>query len=135
MNAGFSVAVGGFAVKIGAPDLIAVPEGASPIGRHLLEKEYDGGLQGRAVGEMLTSGQPQAGEATYVAIESFAGMLDGRKGGFALAHFGQMHAGSEELRVSITPGSGTGELSGIHGELLIRREAGKHYYTLNYLIG
>lgn len=133
-SAGFAVAVGGFAVKIGAPERVPVPEGASPIGRHVLEKDYDGGLQGRAVGEMLTSGQPQAGEAAYVAIESFAGTLDGRTGGFALAHYGQMHAGSEELRVSITPGSGTGELAGISGELLIRRDAGKHEYTLNYRI-
>jgi hypothetical protein len=95
-SAGSVVAVGGFAVKIGSPDLIAVPEGASPVGRHL-----EGGLHGRAVGEMLTSGQPRAGE---------------------------------ELRASITPGSGTGELSRIRRERLIRHEAGKHYYTLNYVI-
>lgn len=133
-NADSSVATGEFAVKIGPPDLISVPDGASPIGRHGLEKEYRGDLQGRALGEMLTSGQPQAGEATYVAIESFVGSLDGRNGGFALAHFGRMHAGSEELRIDISPGSGTGELFGIRGELLIRREAGKHYYTLNYAI-
>lgn len=134
-SADSSVAVGEFDVKIGAPDMIPVPDGASPIGRHVLEKEYRGGLLGHATGEMLTSGQPKIGEATYVAIESFVGTLEGRKGGFALAHFGQMHAGGEELRISISPGSGTGELSGIQGELLIRRESGKPYYTLNYQIG
>jgi Protein of unknown function (DUF3224) len=51
--------------------------------------------------------------------------LDDRDGGFALIHFGQMHAGSEELRINITPGSGTGALAGIQGELLIRRDAGE----------
>jgi len=130
-----SIAVGEFDVKIGAPDLIPVPSDAPAIGRHTLEKEYHGDLKGRATGEMLTSGRPQAGEATYVAIESFVGTLAGRDGGFALAHFGQMSAGREELRISISPGSGTGELSGIQGELVIRREAGKHHYRLNYRIG
>jgi hypothetical protein len=134
-NAESLVAVGEFDVKIGAPDMIPVPTGASAVGRHALEKEYHGGLKGHAFGEMLTAGQPQLGEATYVALESFSGTLNGRVGGFALAHLGQMSAGSEELRISIAPGSGTGELAGIRGELLIRRESGTHHYTLNYRIG
>lgn len=127
-----SVAAGEFDVKIAAPHLIDVPPNASTIGRHVLEKTYHGALNGLAVGEMLTAGQPQQGQAMYVALESFEGTLDGRAGGFALAHFGEMDAGSEELRIRIVPGSGTGELSGIRGQMLIRREDGKHYYTLTY---
>ncbi|WP_175870642.1 DUF3224 domain-containing protein [Burkholderia sp. BCC0397] len=126
------VAVGKFDVKIAPPDMIAVPANASVIGRHVIEKAYRGGLKGRALEEMLTAGQPQQGEATYVALESFEGVLDGRYGGFALAHLGEMDAGCEALRIGIVPGSGTGELSGLRGQLLIRREAGKHYYTLTY---
>jgi hypothetical protein len=129
---GTSVAVGAFDVKVNAPEMIAVPEGASAIGRHLLEKTYHGALQGRSVGEMLSAGQPRSGEASYVAIESFSGTLDGRTGGFALAHLGTMHAGGESLQVTVVPGSGSGELTGITGELVIRRENGKHDYTLNY---
>ncbi|CAB3798128.1 DUF3224 domain-containing protein [Paraburkholderia fynbosensis] len=126
------VATGEFDVKIAPPHMIAVPANASAIGRHALEKAYRGGLNGRAQGEMLSAGQPQQGEATYVALESFDGTLDGKTGGFALAHLGEMDAGGEELRIGIVPGSGTGELAGIRGQLLIRREAGKHYYTLTY---
>jgi hypothetical protein len=126
------VAVGEFDVKIAAPEMIAVPANASAIGRHAIEKAYHGGLNGRALGEMLSAGQPQAGEATYVALESFEGTLDGKSGGFALAHSGEMDAGSEALRIGIVPGSGTGELAGIRGHLTIRREAGKHSYALTY---
>jgi hypothetical protein len=126
------VATGEFDVKIATPHMIVVPANASAIGRHVLEKTYHGGLNGRALGEMLTAGQPQQGQATYVALESFEGVLDGKAGGFALAHLGEMDAGSEALRIGIVPGSGTGELSAIRGQLLIRREAGKHYYTLTY---
>lgn len=57
---------------------------------------------------MLSAGEPQAGEAVYTALESFSGTLDGRSGGFALAHFGQVDAGVKELRIVIVPGSGTG---------------------------
>lgn len=123
---------GEFDVKIAPPEMIAVPVNASAIGRHVIEKAYHGGLKGAALGEMLTAGQPQRGEAAYVALESFEGALDGRSGGFALAHFGEMDGGSEELRIDIVPGSGTCELSGIRGQLSIRREGGKHYYTLTY---
>jgi hypothetical protein len=121
-------------VKIAPPHAIAVPANAPGVGRHVLEKAYHGGLNGLALGEMLTAGQLQQGQATYIALESFDGTLDGRSGGFALAHLGEMDAGSEEMRIGIVPGSGTGELSGIRGQLLIHREAGKHYYTLTYWI-
>lgn len=124
------VAEGEFDVKIEVPELIPVPTSASPIGRHVLRKVYDGGLKGQSTGEMLTAGQPQRGEAAYVALESFVGTLAGRAGGFALAHLGTMQAGDNALSIRIAPGSGTGELAGIRGEMLIRREAGKHYYTL-----
>jgi hypothetical protein len=127
-----SVATGDFDVKINAPEILSVPEGASPIGRHALEKTFHGGLQGRSVGEMLSAGQPRSGEASYVAIESFFGTLDGRPGGFALAHLGTMHAGGESLQISVVPGSGTGALAGIEGELTIQRHDGKHDYTLKY---
>jgi hypothetical protein len=126
------IATGEFDVKIAPPDMIPVPTNAPAIGRHILEKTYHGGLNGRSLGQMLSAGQLQQGQATYVALESFEGALDGRSGGFALAHFGEMDTGSEELRIRIVPGSGTGELSGIRGQLQIRREAGKHFYTLTY---
>lgn len=134
-NIGASVATGEFTVKIGAPVAVDVPAHASAIGRHTLEKDYRGALQGHARGEMLAAGQPSSGEAAYVAIESFVGSLDGRSGGFTLSHFGQMHAGDEVLRIRVVPGSGTGELAGIDGELAIRREPGKHSYTFSYRIG
>lgn len=133
-NTDRSIATGEFSVKIGAPAVIQLPTDASPIGRHTIEKEYQGHLQGSAFGEMLSAGQPQAGEAAYVAIESFFGTLDGRTGGFALSHSGRMHAGGETLHISVVPGPGTGELAGIQGELAIQRESGKHRYTFSYRI-
>lgn len=43
-----------------------------------------------------------------------------------------MQAGGQELRITIVPGSGTGALKGIRGELRLRIESGVHHYTLAY---
>ncbi|WP_016833669.1 DUF3224 domain-containing protein [Herbaspirillum lusitanum] len=123
---------GDFTVTIGPPSAVVSATSGPAIGRHVLVKQYHGPLQGDSQGEMLTAGRPAEGEASYVAIESVQGTLDGRTGGFALAHFGQMHAGGETLSVNVVPGSGTGELSGLMGELKIQRESGKHRYAFTY---
>lgn len=127
-----TIVTGEFSVRIGAPELPGVPAGAAALARLALEKEYRGPLQGHAAGEMLSVGQPASGEATYIALESFIGTLDGREGGFTLSHHGQMHAGKEALRVTVVPGSGSGELAGIVGEMEIRRDGGRHEYVLRY---
>jgi hypothetical protein len=102
------------------------------LGRFSLIKQYHGALEASSKGEMLTSGSPEVGSAGYVAIEEVSGSLDGRKGSFALQHWGTMQAGKFELRVEIVPGSGLGELAGISGVLTITMAAGKHSYALDY---
>jgi hypothetical protein len=116
---------GEFSVTIKPPVAVDADSQGPAIGRHVIVKEYQGALTGKSQGEMLTAGQP-------VAIESLHGTLDGRTGGFALAHFGQMHAGDSTLSVKVVPGSGTGDLAGLMGDLVIHRESGKHRYTLTY---
>ncbi|MEJ5999619.1 DUF3224 domain-containing protein [Paucibacter soli] len=126
-------ASGQFSVTIGAPEAMPVPAGGTPMFRRSLAKQYEGDMQGQAVGEMLAAGQPQAGAAAYTALESFVGRLQGRSGSFALAHLGLMMSdGQQDLRIAIVPGSGQGELLGISGELLLRIAAGVHHYELNY---
>ena len=106
----------------------------SSIGRYSLDKQYHGALAGSAKGEMLGAGNPATGTAGYVAMEQVSGTLDGRKGSFALQHFGTMQSGKLELRVTIVPGSGTGELHGIAGSMIIAMADGKHSYTLDYTL-
>lgn len=104
------------------------------LSRFSLIKQYHGALEAAAKGEMLTSGSPESGAAGYVAIEEVSGSLDGRKGSFALQHWGTMQPGKFELRVEIVPGSGLGELAGIAGTLIITNNAGKHAYALDYTL-
>lgn len=104
------------------------------IGRFSLVKQYHGGLEATAKGEMLGAGNPASGTAGYVAIEQVTGTLDGHTGSFALQHTGTMQGGNFKLSVEVVPGSGSGALTGIAGTLTIVIASGKHSYTFDYTL-
>lgn len=95
-------------------------------------KTWSGGMVGTSRGVMLSGGDPQQGEAGYVAIEVFNGSVDGLQGSLALQQFGTMHSGDYVLRYEIVPGSCTGELTGIVGSVDLTIADGLHRVTLRY---
>ncbi len=99
-----------------------------------IDKTFTGALEATSHGEMLSSGDPASGNAGYVAIERVTGRLDGRVGSFALMHLATMSTGvAPQLQVTVVPGSGTGDLSGIYGTMTIAVAAsGAHSYTFRY---
>lgn len=107
--------------------------GDPSIGRLSLDKVFSGSLAGNSKGQMLGAQTETEGSAGYVALERFNGTLDGKKGGFALQHFGTMQGGKFELNVSVVPDSGTGELKGISGTMKIIIEGAKHFYEFEYI--
>jgi hypothetical protein len=128
-------ATGEFDVKLNplsayAPD---APDGP-PLGRMSIDKQFRGDLEGTSVGEMLTAGSAVKGSAAYVAIERVTGTLHGKPGSFALHHRGVMSKGEGELIVAVAPGSGTGELAGLVGEMAIIVGGGKHRYEFEYTL-
>ena len=78
---------------------------ACEAGRLLIEKTYQGGLEGKGTGQMLSARTEQDGSAGYVAIERFSGTLDGRSGSFVLQHVGLMNRGSSTLQITVIPDS------------------------------
>ena len=119
---------GTFEVKVqplSAPDM----EG---VARFSIDKTLHGDLEATTKGEMFTAGDPKAGAAGYVAIETVSGTLAGKSGSFVLQHFATMTASGPDMMVKITPGSGTGELKGISGTFTIIIADGKHSYDLEY---
>lgn len=99
--------------------------------RMTLSKTFSGGMAGVASGEMLaTLDDGQSG--AYVALERFEGVLEGRDGGFSLAHRGLMDRGAPDLSIVIVPGSGFGELGGISGVFHLEIVDGEHRYDLEY---
>ena len=71
--------------------------------------------------------------AGYVALETVRGTLDGRTGTFAILHAGTMTEDGMWAKWPISPGSGTGELEGIRGEVRIEiAPDGAHTLYLDY---
>jgi hypothetical protein len=109
MLSGMSSARGTFEIVMSSRS----PELDGDVDRFDFTKTFHGDLDAAGTGMMLSSGNPQAGEAGYVAIETVH-----RPGGYA-----------------IVPGSGHGELNGITGIFhLTIEDDGTHRYELDYEI-
>lgn len=108
--------------------------GGAAIGRFALDKQFHGGLEATSKGQMLGGGNPSTGTAGYVAMEHVTGTLSGRSGSFSLQHRGTMAGGNFELSVTVVPGSGNGELSGIAGEMKIVIDGKQHSYEFEYTL-
>jgi hypothetical protein len=129
------VAAGPFEVQV-LPQSRDATQADVAIDRLLLEKRYRGGLDATARGQMLGVHGTVETSGAYVAIEHVEGMLDGRRGAFALYHAGTMsQATGYTMDVRIVPDSGTGELAGIAGTLAISiAPGGAHAYELAYTL-
>lgn len=125
------VAKGSFTVEMTPQAEPDAAEGVA-LGRMALAKRFEGDLVGSSAGQMLTAMTPVQGSAGYVAIERVTGSLNGKAGSFVLQHTGTMHAGEQELSITIVPESGTGELVGIQGVFKLSILDGDHLYELQY---
>ncbi len=103
--------------------------------RVAIRKKFQGDLDGESAGEGLFCGlsDPEAG-AGYVVSERVTGVLAGRSGTFVLQHGGIMGPDTPPRSFgNVVPGSGTGELTGLRGEMEIARTAeGVHTLALRY---
>ncbi len=100
-------------------------------GRFDFVKTWSGDLTAEGAGAMFSAGDPAAGAAGYVAIETVRGTLAGREGSFALLQRGLMLADGISLEYVVAPGSGTGELVGITGTLDLDTSNG-HSWELTF---
>ena len=104
----------------------------SPLGRRSIDKKFHGDLEAVSKGEMLAAGTAVKGSAGYVAIEVVTGTLAGRAGSFVLQHSATMTRGAPNLNIAVVPDSGTGQLTGLTGKMLIEITEGKHFYDFEY---
>lgn len=109
--------------------------GDPTVGRMSLDKQFHGDLQASSRGQMLAVHGDVKGSAGYVAMERVIGTLHGRPGSFALQHSGIMTRGAPQLVITVVPDSGTGELLGLAGTLMINIVDGQHFYGFDYTLG
>lgn len=108
--------------------------GDPTIGRMSTDKRFHGDLEGTSLGQMLAAMTDVKDSASYVAIERVKGALKGRTGTFALQHTGTMNRGVPALIITVVPDSGTEQLAGLAGTMLINIVDGKHLYEFDYTL-
>src|SRR5262245_58341951 len=91
------------------------PAEGSALGRATVRKTFRGAVEGTSVAELLTAGDERG--RGYVASERFTGTIDGRKGTVVVQHGGLDDGRTPFTYGHIVPGSGTGELAGLAGEV------------------
>ena len=71
--------------------------------------------------------------ADYTAIERVTGTLGGRKGSFVLQHSSTMTRGKPNQHIFVVPDSGTAELAGLSGSMIVNiASGGAHSYEFDY---
>lgn len=126
-------AQGTFEVKLNPLPTSDTTEG-SPLARMSIGKQFRGDLEGASKGEMLAAGTAVKTSAGYVAIERVAGTLHGKAGSFVLQHSSTMTRGVPHQSIGVVPDSGTGELEGLAGTMVITITGGKHFYDFDYTL-
>lgn len=110
-------------------------EDSFAMGRMTIDKTFRGDLAGTSKGQMLAFLNAAGDSGGYVAIERVTGTLSGKKGSFALQHSSTMDRGAQHQNVIVVPGSGTDELSGLIGSMVIDIRDRKHFYDFAYSLG
>lgn len=132
-------AAGTFEVADFTPAPVPSPpiETAVPVGVATMAKHYEGEVAGRSATLFTAAFDQAAGVGTYVAMESFEGMLGGRVGAFNFAHSSTtLGEGRESEFFVIVPSSGKDELAGITGTGGIAIDAdGTHRIWFDYELG
>ena len=128
-----ALASGTFEVKLSPQGQDDKVEG-STLGRMTLDKQFHGGLEATAKGQMLVAGTDVKNSAGYVAIERITGTLDGHSGSFVLQHSGVMTRGAPQQSITVVPDSGFGQLAGLAGSMTVVIEGGKHSYSFEYTL-
>jgi hypothetical protein len=102
--------------------------------RAQVTKSFSGELEGEGNVEWLM-GYREDGTATFVGLERVVGKLGGKQGSFVLRHSGSFDGKTAKAELTIVPGSGSGDLSGLRGDGRFEAgmgEDGKRSVTLDY---
>jgi hypothetical protein len=99
------------------------PPGQAALAQADFAVSYSGELAGEGASRMLVAytegdpAEPSSLVGEYVGLERVTATLDGRTGGFVVEFRGQHENAVARTTGRIVPGSGTGELAGLYGEI------------------
>ncbi len=104
------------------------------LARMKFDKKFEGALIATSLVSMMGIMNGSLGSGSYVALEKVTGELESKKGTFCLQHSSSMNRGKPAQSITVVPDSGTDELAGIEGSMVIDIVEGQHFYTFNYKI-
>lgn len=110
------------------PNVYDEPGEGPALARVTVRKTFRGVIDGTSVAEVLTADGPNG--RGYVASERFAGAVDGRNGTLVFQHCGLDDGDAPYTFGHIVPGSGTGQLAGLSGEITFLHDASGAHVTL-----
>ena len=100
--------------------------------RATVTKTFTGDIEGEGQVEYLMMYRSD-GSAAFVGLERVVGRLGGKPGSFVLQRAGVFEGGQAKESYSVIPGSGTGDLRGLHGDGASAVGHGnEHPFELNY---
>ncbi len=100
------------------------------LARATVHKTFQGDVTGDSTAELLMS-QASDDAAGYVALERVVGHVGDRAGSFDMQH-GGITDGSPRTTGVVIPGSGTGDLRGMHGTVTFQHDEHGAIFTLAY---
>lgn len=89
-----------------------------------LSETFSGGIDGESTVRALEV-RREDGSARMISMQRFRGKLEGRQGTFVLQGSETVENGKVKAKWFVVPGSGTGDLAGLHGEGGFEGEFGK----------
>ncbi|NYE93912.1 hypothetical protein FHU41_000133 [Psychromicrobium silvestre] len=109
---------------------------ALPAGYARMNKTYSGEVVGRSITQFTSAFDQDSGTGSYFALETFEGTVAGKSGVFAFLHSASTTGSDRSDEFSlIVPHSGTGELTGIAGNVqLIIDDDGTHRMIFDYTL-
>lgn len=100
--------------------------------RMRFDKQFEGALNATSAVSMLGIMNRELGSGGYVAIEKLTGDIEGKKGSFFFQHSSTMNRGTPSQSIQVLPDTGTDELEGLSGHMVIDIVDGEHFYTFAY---
>ncbi len=127
-----TTAISNFTVTGWSPTTYQEAVDSPTLARVTVTKTFEGDVAGTSTAELLTC-QSAGGGAGYIAQEIFEGSIADRTGTFVMQH-GGIHDGTNAAKSfgNVVPGSATGALTGLRGELEYQHDENGAVFTLRY---
>ncbi|QBD76608.1 DUF3224 domain-containing protein [Ktedonosporobacter rubrisoli] len=92
---------------------------------------YEGALEGEGSIQYLIA-QNKNLTGSVIALEKVTGSIAGRAGSFVFQQIGTFEHGRLKLNLTVVPGSGTDQLSGLRGQAKLESELHQEVYLLPF---